>query len=64
MKKLFLATACLLCSFAANAAPEEQCEPIAAQYIMTDCGTVYQIPVDATEDDVIDYIDYFSEQDC
>lgn len=64
MKKLFLATACLLCSFAANATPEEQNEPIAAQYIMTDCGTVYQIPVDATEEEVCNYIDILSELDC
>ncbi len=64
MKKLFLATACLLCSFAANATPEEQNEPIAAQYIMTDCGTVYQVPVDATEEEVCNYIDILSELDC
>lgn len=64
MKKLFLATACLLCSFAANATPKEQNEPIAAQYIMTDCGTVYQVPVDATEEEVCNYIDILSELDC
>lgn len=64
MKKLFLATACLLCSFAANATPEEQNEPIAAQYIMTDCGTVHRIPVYATEEDVVDYIDIWSSLDC
>ncbi len=64
MKKLFLATACLLCSFAANATPEEQNEPIAAEYIMTDCGTVHEIPLTTFAWEIIFWIEVYSDKDC
>ncbi len=66
MKKLFLATACLLCSFAVNATPEEEQQeaPIAAQYIVTECGTVHQVSLDASVEEIIWAIDHYTQLDC
>lgn len=34
------------------------------QYIITDCGTMYQIPDNASEQDACDYVDAYSNKDC
>lgn len=57
MKKLFLCAAITLLTSAANA--EEM-----PQYIITDCGTIHQIPDNATTDEACDWVDYWSSVDC
>lgn len=39
-------------------------EPVDAQYIITDCGTVHQIHKDATIEEACDELDRWSKEDC
>lgn len=56
MKKLFLcAMVVIATTVLAKATP---------QYIMTDCGTVHQIPDNASIDEACEWIDYWSSVDC
>jgi len=50
---------CMLGTLTANAE-----EPIKYQVIMTDCGTVYEIPLKANNEQVAEIIDLYSEIDC
>lgn len=59
MKKIILSVVCMLGTFTANAE-----EPIKSQVIMTDCGTVYKVPVNLSATDVADAIDKYSKADC
>lgn len=56
MKKLFLcAMVVVATTVLAKATP---------QYIMTDCGTVHQIPDNSSIDEACEWIDYWSSIDC
>lgn len=57
MKKFLLCSAVALFASAALASATPQ-------YIITDCGTVHQIPDNATPGDACDYIDVYSNIDC
>ena len=57
MKKFFLCAAIAFLAFAVNAAN-------IPQYIVTICGTVHQIPDDATIDEACKWIDYWYSVDC
>ena len=58
MKKRILSIACVM-AFASYATAEEM-----PQAIITDCGTIHQIPSDSTVDDAIGWIDFWSVIDC
>lgn len=57
MKKLFLCAAVAFVAAGAYAA-------MMPQFIITECGTVHQIPSDSTVDEAVDALDYWTEQDC
>lgn len=63
MKRKVLFLLALATSYAAqaNAATNDE---VAGQYIVTDCGTVYKIPTNATSDQAASLIDLYSEIDC
>lgn len=58
MKKFFICAAVALLAFVADAREEEP------QFVITDCGTVHQIPDNATDDQALDLLDYWTETDC
>lgn len=35
-----------------------------AQFIITECGTMYQIPSDSTEKEACEYLDFLTARDC
>lgn len=57
MKKFFLCAVIALFTSVAYA-------KVMPQYVITDCGTVHQIPSDATPDEACDWLDYWSSVDC
>lgn len=57
MKKFLLCSAVALFASVALASGTPR-------YIITDCGTIHQIPEDATPRDACDYIDAWSNIDC
>ncbi|MBR8729373.1 hypothetical protein IX332_000693 [Porphyromonas levii] len=57
MKKLILGTCAVLFSSVAFASDTPH-------YIITDCGTIHQIPDDATLEDACEIIDRMSAHDC
>ena len=57
MKKFLLCSAVTLIASVAFASSTPQ-------YIITDCGTVYQIPDNASSDDACHYVDVYSNKDC
>lgn len=62
-KNLFCLVAFMLLPLSfAVAQPNE--EPIDAQYIITDCGTVRPIPKNSTVDEACEKLDYWSTIDC
>jgi hypothetical protein len=63
MKKILFSFV-FLCAFSLTASAEPKKAPIAAQYIITDCGTVHQIATNTTNDEIIDAIDEYSAEDC
>lgn len=64
MKHKILLAILLGCGVAIQANAEDGKDDIAAQYIVTDCGTVYKIPKSATAEEAADLIDKFSKMDC
>lgn len=56
MKKMIL---CALVTLATAAYAQEM-----PQFIITDCGTIHQIPDDATVDEACDWLDFWSSIDC
>lgn len=65
MKKLF-STVTLLMAFAFSAfAGEPDTEDhYDAQFIVTDCGTEHQIPANSTEEQAIEWLNHYTEEDC
>lgn len=57
MKKFLLCAAVTLFATVALASGSPQ-------YIITDCGTIRQIPDNATPDEACDYVDAWSNIDC
>lgn len=62
MKKYLLFCIFVLACIAVFAAKSD--EPIAAQYIVTDCGTVHSIPVNSTEAEACHMVEAWSLVDC
>lgn len=58
MKKLFLFGILAVGAMNANAAKAE------AQYVITDCGTVHPINANATVDEAIAELEYWTSVDC
>ncbi|MCI1246450.1 MAG: hypothetical protein LKG14_03560 [Prevotella sp.] len=63
MKKKLLVLMILGASTLAVSAATKKSD-IAAQYIITDCGTEHQIATNASPEDALRAIDYWSQQDC
>ena len=58
MKKVFiLLVLCVL-------APVSYAAVQIAQFIITECGTMYQIPSDSTEKEACEYPDFLTARDC
>lgn len=66
MKKVFctfvMLTAFSFCAFADG--PDDTEDHYDAQFIITDCGTVHQIPADSTEEEACRLLDEYTKKDC
>ena len=58
MKKIILLTTCLFGMVTYASAKSD------VRMIMTDCGTVHQIPSDCTDEEAVRWLDYYTEHDC
>lgn len=58
MKKVFILLA--LCALTSVSYAAVQI----AQFIITECGTIYQIPSDSTEKEACEYLDFVTARDC
>lgn len=67
MKKLFsslvMLTVFSICAFAGEGRDDPD-DHYDAQYVITDCGTIHEIPADATQDEACDYLEQYTEEDC
>lgn len=66
MKKILFSAMLALATFASVYADdtEDHGGDYDAQYIITDCGTVHEIPANSTDDEACDWLDYWSDKDC
>ena len=64
MTKSIFVVALALVGFCVQAHADNGGNDVAAQFIITDCGTVHQIATDATADEAVDAIDRYSREDC
>lgn len=66
MKKVFctfvMLTAFSFCAFADG--PDDTDDHYDAQFILTDCGTEHQIPANSTEEQAIEWLNRYTEEDC
>lgn len=58
MKKLIL---CAIVSFATTVYAQEVMMP---QYVITECGTMHQIPADSTPEAAIAWLDFWTSAAC
>lgn len=58
MKKIILLTTCLFSMVTYASAKLD------ARAVITDCGTVHQIPTNCTDAESAFWLDYYTEQDC
>lgn len=66
MEKKFFATLLALSLFAVSTA-KELCGPIdppGLDYLVTDCGTVHQIPHGLSDEAILRLLDYYTSIDC
>lgn len=64
MKKTILFFAFVSIALATYADQNSTTEGVDAQYIITDCGTVHEIPANSTAEEACDLLDKYSEKDC
>lgn len=62
VSSLVLLSAFSVCAFAGEG--EDTDDHYDAQYVITDCGTVHEIPADATDDEACDYLEEYTEKYC
>lgn len=62
LSSLVLLSAFSVSAFAGNGDDTE--DHYDAQYVITDCGTVHEIPADSTEDEACDYLEKYTKKDC
>lgn len=58
MKKVFIFLALYALTSVSYAAVQ------IAQFVITECGTMYQIPSDSTEKEACEYLDFVTARDC
>ena len=64
MKKILFCLAAFMLLPLSFAVAQPNGDPIDCQYVITDCGTVHQIPKDATVDEACKKLDEYTEADC